>query len=70
VLWHAVDLRRVHVLGGCPVDDVAALVPGRYCVAARVSLGGGMVASVSRSLRRRSAAAVWQVVALSLGLTS
>jgi putative ABC transport system permease protein len=73
-LWQARDLRLgAYVLAGCTATVlIAALLTGTLL---RVSAGASRATGVSwrygvASLRRRVGATLWQVVALSLGLTA
>jgi putative ABC transport system permease protein len=74
VLWHAGDLRLgTYVLLGClaTVAAAAALTWSSLRALGAVRSGGAVSWRYGiASLRRRSAATVWQVVALALGLTA
>ena len=74
VLWHAGDLRLgAYVLLGCfaTVAAAAALTWSSLRALGAVRSGGAVSWRYGiASLRRRSAATVWQVIALSLGLSA
>ena len=74
VLWHARDLRLgAYVLAGCAGTLIVAAIFTRMLLAMMARTGGIGTSSWRygvASLRRRSSSTLWQVLALSLGLTA